>query len=241
MSNSVLDLASPLFLAVATFRRRAKRGTPVTGDEIHEEFVQIFREQDQRAEVESSLNELWQQARPPLVYLVDEVMMNTEWEYRGWWTDNSLETQLLGHPQRMRGIKFFDELDAARQRSEEMAKSSGPARQRALDLLTIFYCCLRFGFEGKFAGQQRELDREAQQIMNVLPAGRRARSRELFQEAYEHTVEIPPQYETVMRFATIIAILASMIVLLVVFRGVLSNDLLNELREAAQRSGDFFS
>jgi len=241
MSTALLDLASPVFLSVATFRRKAKRGDAITGDEVHDEMVQVFREQDQRAEVESELGTAWQQAKNPLAYLVDEVMMNTEWEYRGWWTDNCLEAELLGHPQKMRGIKFYDDLEAAKKQFDEASKSSGPQRGRSIDLLTIFYCCLRFGFEGKYAGQPQELDREAQQILSLLPAAGRTATREFFSEAYKHTIEIPPNYETVMRLATLVAIMIGMVILFFGLREVLWSQLVDDLTEHAEMVGDYFS
>jgi type IV/VI secretion system ImpK/VasF family protein len=234
MSTPLMDLGSQVLLFVARFRRQARRASGLSGDGLREEAIQLFRELDQQAQVEAALTGAWESARKPLVYLVDEIMINTEWEYRGWWADNSLETALLSHPQKMRGILFFDELDTARQSFDK----DGSAH--AIDLLTLFYCALRFGFEGKFVGQPSEIEREAQQIYAKLPDPRRHRARELFSEAYEHTVEIPPNYETYMRLATLVGLAVGMIVLFVGIREYLWTDLLHDLEQAATSVGSYF-
>ena len=236
MNATLMDLASRVFLLLATFKRKAQRGSAPTGDVLRQEIVQVFRELDQRAQVDAGLQAAWTLAKSPLVYLVDEVMTTTEWEYRGWWADNDMETSLLDHPQRMRGILFFDELEEAKKQLD----SAGQSGRHQTDLMTVFYCCLRFGFEGKFAGQNQELEREAQGILAQLPARQAEITGKMFQEAYQHTIEVSPNYENVMRLATLAAIVVGMIVLFVGFREVLWNSLLDDLDGAAQEVGEFF-
>jgi hypothetical protein len=51
---------------------------------------------------------------------------------------------------------------------------------------------------------------------------------------------VSPNYENVMRLATLAAIVVGMIVLFVGFREVLWNSLLDDLDGAAQEVGEFF-
>jgi len=236
-----MGLASQIFLFLATFQRKAKRGAALAGDALHEELHKIFREVDQTAEREAGLSEPWTIARRALVYLVDEVMTTTEWEYRGWWDDNALETRLLNSPHKMRGILFFDDLDKAKSQFKQAQAAQNQTDPCLVDLLTVFYCCLRFGFEGKFAGQPEALDREAQQIRSMLPLSSRRQTRTFFEEAYAHTVEVSPRYRTVMRLAAMVAVVVGVIIAFFGFRAVLWNELLDDLTTAAQEAGSFFS
>ena len=123
MSTTLLDLASRVFLLLATFRRKAARGAPLAGDQLRAEATRLFGELDQTAQREPAVAEAWKSARTVLVYLVDEVMTGTEWEHRAWWDDNVLESSVLNNPQKMRGILFFDELEKAKRMYRE---ASGP-------------------------------------------------------------------------------------------------------------------
>jgi type IV/VI secretion system ImpK/VasF family protein len=239
MATTLMDLASRVLLQVAQFVRQSKRGAAPAGPQLRQDLVKLFHELDQQAGADRTLAETWQAARRPLVYLVDETMIGTEWEHRGWWRDNSLERQLLGHAQMMRGILFFDELDKAR-KSCDQAQSGSRQAGHLLDLLTVFYCALRFGFRGKLSGQPAELEREAQDLLARLPGRVQPDSREFFGQAYQHTVEIPPTYETYMRLATILGLAAALVLLLVGFRKYLARDLLDDLRRAADLAGSFF-
>ncbi len=234
--TALFRLASPVFLFVATFQRQARRGAALKGDVLHEEAERLFRERDAAAGHEPGLGAFWALARRALVCLTDEVMTATEWDHRGWWDSHTLEARILNNPQKMRGILFFDDLAQARRMFDERRTAAGSERAYAADLLAVFYCCLKFGFRGKFVGQPQELTREADAILALLcnaPVDDQA----CFPQAYQHTIEIPPNYKTVMRLATVAAMVIAAVCLLVGFRGALWNDLLQGLETAAEQAG----
>ncbi len=239
MTHNVMDLASNILVAVARFKRQAQRGTTPTGQVLRDEIVQTFRELDQQAQGDARLKEAWDHASKPLIFLLDEIMINTEWEYRGWWADNDLETDLLGHPRRMSGILFYDELSNALEQFDAHSGSGRTEHQAAI--LTVFYCALRFGFAGKFVGQSSELTREAQQLLAKLPAANVRAAREYFPQAYAHTIEVPPNYQAYMRLATVLGVAIGLIVLFVGLRQVVSAQVLGSLSAAAEQLGTFFT
>ncbi len=253
MPTTLMDLASRVFLLLASFRRKAARGAPMVGDQLHAEATKLFAELDQTAQREPALVQAWESARNALVYLVDEIMTGTEWEHRAWWDGHVLESSLLNNPQKMRGILFFDELDQAKRLFREGAgavavgvpadrrPAQRPAATCSSDLLSVLYCCLRFGFCGKFVGQTQELEREAREILDLLPDAGKQESRAYFEQAYRHTVEVPPSYRNVMRLGTMLAVIVALAILFVGFRTVLWNELLDDLAVAAARVGNFFS
>ena len=236
MPSPSTDLANQVFLFVTAFKRKAARGATPAGDALHGEALNLFRELDQTAQRDPAVAQTWASARRALVYLVDEVMTTTEWEHRGWWDEHVLESLVLKNPQKMRGILFFDEL----QKAKKMAQESSAPSQAASDLLAVFYCCLRFGFEGKFAGQPQEIEREAQELWGLIGGAGFAQPRAYFDQAYRHTVEVPPSYQGTLRLITLAAAAVGLIVLLFGFRTVLWNELLDELSDAATKAGTFF-
>ena len=236
MPTPLTDIANQVFLFVTAFKRKAARGTTPAGDALHGEALSLFKDLDQTAQRDPAVAQTWDSARRALVYLVDEVMTTTEWEHRGWWDEHVLESQVLKNPQKMRGILFFDEL----QKAQKMAQESSATSQAASDLLAVFYCCLRFGFEGKFAGQPQEIEREAQELWALIGGAGSAQPRAYFDQAYRHTVEVPPSYQGTLRLITLAAAAVGLIVLLFGFRTVLWNELLDELSDAATKAGTFF-
>ncbi len=237
MPSPLTDIANQVFLFVTAFKRKAARGTTPAGDALHGEALNLFKDLDQTAQRDPAVAQTWESARRALVYLVDEVMTTAEWEHRGWWDEHVLESQVLKNPQKMRGILFFDELEKAKKLASE---SSTTHAQGANDLLAVFYCCLRFGFEGKFAGQPQEIERESQELWGVIGGAGSAQPRAYFDQAYRHTVEVPPSYQGTLRLITLAAAAVGLIVLLFGFRAVLWNELLDELNAAATQAGTFF-
>jgi len=237
MPSPLTDIANQVFLFVTAFQRQAARGLMPAGDALHGEALKLFKDLDQTAQREPAVAHTWETARRALVYLVDEVMTTTEWEHRGWWDEHVLESQVLKNPQKMRGILFFDELEKAKKLASE---SSAAHSQGMNDLLAVFYCCLRFGFVGKFAGQSQEIEREAQELWGLIGGAEPAQPHAYFDQAYCHTVEVPPSYQGTLRLATLAAVAVGLIILLFGFRAVLWNELLDELNAAATRAGTFF-
>ncbi len=240
MPSPLIDISSQVFLFVASFKRKAARGTPLAAEQLHDEIQQLLRELGQTAQHDPALAQVWEQAKRALVYLVDEVMTTAEWEGRNWWDSHVLEQCVLNNAQKMRGIFFFDELDKAKKQLQAAADGS-ISRVHSVDLLTVFYCCLKFGFEGKFVGQTQELERQAQEIAALLPASAKSRPGPYFPAAYEHTVEVPPSYHNVMRLASLLAIVVGLAVVFIGFREVLWDELLDQLNDAAVRAGDYFA
>ncbi|HEY3241906.1 MAG TPA: DotU family type IV/VI secretion system protein, partial [Phycisphaerae bacterium] len=111
----------------------------------------------------------------------------------------------------------------------------------AEELLTVYLTCLQFGFEGRYAGRPHELTREAHQIFTKLPAAARTQAKELFPDAYRHTIVMPPTYEPLMRMGVVIAILVACVITFFVMRAHLWSRLGGDLSEAARKAGSDFA
>ncbi|MCG3137042.1 MAG: hypothetical protein HJJLKODD_00883 [Phycisphaerae bacterium] len=241
MAGELNKLATPVFLVVARFLRQVQRGQPVTGEALRSELVQLLHDLALQAEGQSALSGDWAIARRALIYLLDEVCCETNWEYRGWWAGRTLEAELLGHPQRMRGVYFYDDLQSVLQRADAARSGRSAEGARLVELLTVFYLSLRFGFAGKYAGQPQELERLVRELANRLPGVEQTQLRRLFPQAYEHTLEIPPHHEGPLRLVTLAAVMVGLVILLLGLRQMLGADLLAELTSAAETAGNAFS
>lgn len=77
----------------------------------------------------------YQLARRALVYWIDEVLVNSEWEYAGYWSNNTLERSYFDS--RERAFQFYQNAEAARSIEN-------------LDALETFFLCACFGFKGVY-------------------------------------------------------------------------------------------
>lgn len=80
-------------------------------------------------------------ARSALVYWIDEVLVNSDWEYANYWNNHTLERSYFDS--RERAAKFFEKAEAARSLDN-------------LDALETFYLCACFGFKGVYRDEKRD-------------------------------------------------------------------------------------
>jgi type VI protein secretion system component VasF len=92
--------------------------------------------------------------RYPLACWLDEVMiLQTPWSSQ--WTDNKLETALFGTTDR--AWMFWEQAEKAKGRQGSTA-------------LEIFLLCIVLGFQGKFRGQQAELEATVRfELLIIIP------------------------------------------------------------------------
>ncbi|HEY3242515.1 MAG TPA: DotU family type IV/VI secretion system protein [Phycisphaerae bacterium] len=248
MPIRLMELASPVFLYLAALRRGRARGVPIVPDAVHDELITILEEQGDRARDDPALAAAWVLAREPLVYLVDESLTRMEQAHpatapaspgqAGWWSHHLLEIELLDHSEPGRAERFFESLHE-RLSAWEAGEHEPIGAKLAEELLTVYLTCLQFGFEGRYAGRPHELTREAHQIFTKLPAAARTQAKELFPDAYRHTIVMPPTYEPLMRVGWALAVLVAGVVTLFLFRAYLWHRLDGDLREATGKVSDF--
>ncbi|MFQ5506254.1 MAG: DotU family type IV/VI secretion system protein, partial [Planctomycetota bacterium] len=140
MSSSKLrlsDFCSKTFLFLTTFQRRAGR-TKMDPAWVRQRLLEIFREQEQRAQQSPQIYELYKRASYLLVVTADDIILGADWEGADGW--ELLETELF--QSRIGGTRFF-----------ELRKEPVYGGQ---ELLEIFYLCLALGFKGKYYGKGEE-------------------------------------------------------------------------------------
>lgn len=200
MTLSVYDLAVDVILYLVAFQRRAEDGEDLAYEDTRAETLKLLNELDQRSHGEPGLWEHWTQARVPLVYLIDEIMiLNCNWPHRQQWADECLEVALLGHPEALGGEQFYTASDEALKELETAERLGRQDVQARAEIVMIHYVALQTGFKGKYALDMDAWREYKGHVFSKLPAYAQTRTKELFPEADDHTVELDPNYEPVMR------------------------------------------
>lgn len=234
MTLSVYDLAVEVVLYLVAFQRRAELGEPISYADTRAEVLALLSDLDQRSHGESGLWDAWTKARNPLVYLIDEVMiLNCNWEHRDRWADECLEVQLLGHPEALGGENFYTECDQAVDEYETAERNQRHDVAQRVEIVMVFYVAMQTGFKGKYALDLDAWSEYKGHVFTKLPAYAQTRTKELFPEADDHTVEIDPNYEPVIR---LMYVAIGFVVAIAIYLGatwVVWNDMVDELTTSA--------
>lgn len=235
MSLSVYDLAVEVVLYLVAFQRRAEDGEDIAYDDARAETLKLLSDLDQRSHQEPGLWEHWTKARVPLVYLIDEVMiLNANWPYRHQWADECLEVALLGHPEALGGENFYRDCDEALKELETAERLGRHDVNTQAEIVMVYYVALQTGFKGKYALDLDAWREYKGHVFSKLPAYAQTRTKELFPEADDHTIELDPNYEPVMRLLYVFIAFALIVSLYLVSTGVFWNQMVDELENYAQ-------
>lgn len=235
MALTVYDLAVEVVLYLVAFQRRAEDGEDISYEDTRAEVLKLLAEQDQRSHTEPGLWEHWTKARVPLVYLIDEVMiLNANWAYRQQWADDCMEVALLGHSEALGGERFYQACDEQVKELEVAERMQRQDRDAQAEILMVFYVALQTGFKGKYALDLDAWREYKGHVFSKLPAYAQTRTKELFPEADDHTVEMDPNYEPVMRLLYVFIAFVVIITLYLVSGGVAWNEMVGTLDQHAQ-------
>lgn len=200
MATTVYDLAIEVVLYLVAFQRRVAEGENPSYADTRAEVLALLSDLDQRSHGEAGLFDHWAKARIPLVYLIDEVMiLNCPWDHRNEWANDCLEVTLLGHPEALGGENFYTECDEALRQFELAERHERRDYQASVELMMIFYVALQTGFKGRYALDLDAWREYKAHLFAKLPAYAQTRARQFFPETEQHTVQLDPNYEPVMR------------------------------------------
>jgi len=200
LATSVYDLAAEVVLYLVAFQRRVAEGEQPSFGDARAEALALLNDLDQRSHTEPGLFDQWAKARVPLVYLVDEVMiLNCPWAHRNDWANDCLEVALLGHPEALGGENFYTECDEALRSLEVAERHERRDYEACVERLMVFYVALQTGFKGRYALDLDAWREYKAHLFAKLPAYAQTRTKQLFPETEQHTVQLDPNYEPVMR------------------------------------------
>lgn len=96
-TSKLYELATPLFLYLVSFRRKVRKGYPVSASMVKGELQELFRRMEREAHNDRHLHTLYEEARYPLVVVADEVLLHSDWEHAEEWKNQHLLEQELYH------------------------------------------------------------------------------------------------------------------------------------------------
>ncbi len=165
------------FTEVILFTRKFVRGEmQVQGvEEVRRILLALFEQSREQAEQHGMQADYFEQAKYPVVALVDELLQCSDWEQKAEWQKNSLQRHYFDTTSA--GAEFYDRLN--------VLNKFGPDR----DIREVYALCLGLGFKGRyFRGEDRKAYEEikAFNLSLLLPdeAQRNIDSATLFPFAY---------------------------------------------------------
>ncbi|MHC4959417.1 MAG: DotU family type IV/VI secretion system protein [Planctomycetota bacterium] len=155
MSDAVdlRDVTKDWFLFLSTCRRQTA-AIPAEADWMREKLDGLLRQMESAASVDARLEKALEEAKYPLVYLADEVLLTCGWEGEAAWASDLYETRTFGTQHS--GLDFFLRLDQALEGDRD-------------DLIQVFFMCLCLGFKGKFIKQPEALHNLRRDLYRRLP------------------------------------------------------------------------
>ena len=175
MTDAFAALVGPIVQHLIEFQGRLARGEhPPLGPE-HDKLLTMLGEAEQRASTSTQSAHDFELARHALVYWIDEILINSSWEYSLEWKNHILEWDI--YRERLRADRFFEKAREA----EALAGT---------DPLETFYLCVALGFRGRFAVEEpRELLKWGERAYARVLAGSRQPDRFLPDEAADLKLE----------------------------------------------------
>ncbi|MFQ5559509.1 MAG: type IVB secretion system protein IcmH/DotU [Nitrospinota bacterium] len=134
-SGNALSCCSDLFSIAITLKNSSDYGDP---DGLLLKLKENFLSFESKARALTTLSEeAVTNIRYALAALLDEIILTSAWEGKGFWQSHSLQLEFFN--ENIAGTEFFNKADALRKSGSEQ-----------IDTLEIFYFCIVLGFEGKF-------------------------------------------------------------------------------------------
>lgn len=135
MSPKFAQAVDPVFLHVLDLYERISQGEPTSARDEH---VRINALLDQAKAILGSSPE-WDLAKYAIVSWIDELLVDTPWDGRDWWSNNVLEVQHFNS--RLCFERFF-------------VRGQEASTMDRRDALEVFYICVVLGFRGLYREPQ---------------------------------------------------------------------------------------
>lgn len=208
------------FMQVIGVARQARSGEELPPERVRSRILAALREGGELAATSPEVERAWsQRIRAMLIYFVDDRLVQLRWNGSRWWLENRLQcaAEGLGRPQAQGGNWFYEDCDVLRQELLEAEHRQQPERELLAEQLSLYYTCLRLGFQGQFDGRPDLLKNYEMGLYAFLPGHGGVRDEELFPQAYKHTIERKAIYDWGTKLAVVLAVFGFLVVGSVVF------------------------
>lgn len=200
----------PVLEFVTNFSRQVKGSAVPAPTQVRYEALSAIRDAEELVRDDPVSERAWHdRIKGVMVYFIDYKMINTEWEGRLYWLDNSFETDpnVLDHPQALGGEDFFTVCDELQREYELAERRDRRDKDELAEQLGIYFTCLRLGFKGQYHDRPQELADYTRRLFSRLPAYGTTRAKEMFPEAYRHNQELKVNYDLGMKLTMVLMVL----------------------------------
>lgn len=204
----------PVFEFVTNFGRQLKYGNVPEPQQVRFEALTALRDAEDMARDDPVVERAWHdRVKAMMVYLIDYKMLNTDWAGRNYWFDNQFETDpdILNHAESLGGEEFFHNCDEIQREYEQAERRDRRDKDELAELLSLYFICLRLGFQGQFHDRPQELADYTRRLFTRLPAYSSTRSGRDFPDAYEHNQEVKANYNLGMSLAIVLIVFSLII------------------------------
>jgi type IV/VI secretion system ImpK/VasF family protein len=163
---------APVLAYVVLFQRTADKGG-VTADKLRQEIRGLLDRAGQQALMAGYRPERVNYVRFSIVAFADEVVLNSDWEFRSTWMERPM--QFDEFETTVAGDQFFDRLEGTAEVDPEVAE--------------IDFVILSLGFKGRYVGNETELTTVRRKLFRKFPPDAVLSVPQLTPEAYETKVE----------------------------------------------------
>ena len=212
------DLTRDWYVFLSTCRRQVQA---IPGDVawMRSKLDELFERMQARAKHDPHLEAAFEQAKYPLIYTADEILLSSGWAGEMEWASDLLETRMFGTQHA--GLDFFTRLDQALGEDKP-------------DVLEIYFRCLCAGFKGKLIKQPEAIHNLRRDLYRRLPAERISGTR-FIPEAYDATDARSFQKLPVVATARVIVALVTFLVLVYIAAWFWFEDGLSDLETQAEQ------
>jgi len=210
------QLTRSWFLFLSTCRRQAQ-AMPADPQWMRDKLQGLLADMERRAKVDPRLEASLREAKYPLVYLADEILLSCHWAGEAAWAADLLETRCFGTQHA--GQDFFVRLDQALERDDA-------------GLHEVYFKCLCLGFRGRLVKQPEALQNMRRDLFRRLPAERLSGAR-FCPETYENTDERSFVKLPIVAAARIVIVLVALLLGIFVVANYTFQSRLEELNRLA--------
>jgi len=164
------DVTRDWFLFLSTCRRQAAV-LPDDPEWMRSKLEALMADMEAESRRDPHLQRAFEDAKYPLVYLADEILLSMGWEGERAWAADLFETRCFGSQHA--GLDFFTRLDKAMSGDRD-------------DLIDVFFRGVCLGFRGKLIKQPEALHNMRKDLYRRLPAAK-IEGQRFCPEAYEET------------------------------------------------------
>ncbi len=214
-------VAAKEFLFLSAFRQKIRKGIRVDIEDVFVDLEDIFREQARTARADPKLEGWYERARFPLVWLADEIIINSGWEHSQTWVHRSFQLKYFGN--NVGGDEFFT-----------MAQSLRP---EDTPLASIIFAGLALGFKGRFRDWPDKLAEIRKNVYRLLAEYVSQAENKITPEAYNVQKTGIKRIAPAITLARVGIVSVTLLLVYWISTALLWRGLITELKEHARAMG----